>query len=412
MAVLNARSIRYGCQIQSHMGRVKRVLRTLNPGDRASTSCVRRRARGRGGSQPDDAGAHDDVLRLLDNRSSSDALAGSRSISLAMNRAFGSRRRSPLALKEIVQAGLCISAGCARASPDHAGDDDRDDRGPSAPSRPPAARSRDGAADQHVCPGVRVDSADPRLVPAGATEIDRLWGPAARLVIAHATDPELRHLGASELIKSRQLLIALARARSATCGCFAIAGTAIRARPTSKTDRRRGARADLRREWDDEDTWRLQARCKICPDALGEGADLVAADCWEGGCAGGRGRGLQRDPGAHAARRGAVRRSRAGRGVLTVTREIGFRDMIASSPIRWSKEAAVWPRLIGMRAAGRPVLRIAGLQLRSLALSRRSPGRASRARRTRPTGASRAGRLSERAAGAGARLGAGRSLPG
>ena len=39
-----------------------------------------------------------------------------------------------------------------------------------------------------VCPGVRVDGADLGRVPAGAA-VDRIWGPAARLAITHATDP-------------------------------------------------------------------------------------------------------------------------------------------------------------------------------------------------------------------------------
>ena len=35
--------------------------------------------------------------------------------------------------------------------------------------------------------------------------------------------------------------------------------------------------------WEDEATWRIQPRCKICPDAIGESADLAASDVWPGG---------------------------------------------------------------------------------------------------------------------------------
>ncbi len=35
--------------------------------------------------------------------------------------------------------------------------------------------------------------------------------------------------------------------------------------------------------WADEATWQLQFRCKICPDAIGESADLAASDVWPGG---------------------------------------------------------------------------------------------------------------------------------
>lgn len=35
--------------------------------------------------------------------------------------------------------------------------------------------------------------------------------------------------------------------------------------------------------WSDEKRWQLQFRCKICPDALGDLADLSVADVWPGG---------------------------------------------------------------------------------------------------------------------------------
>lgn len=35
--------------------------------------------------------------------------------------------------------------------------------------------------------------------------------------------------------------------------------------------------------WEDEGTWDLQWRCKVCADGMGEVADLVSLDCWPGG---------------------------------------------------------------------------------------------------------------------------------
>ncbi len=61
--------------------------------------------------------------------------------------------------------------------------------------------------------------------------------------------------------------------------------------------------------WGDEVGWRIQPRCKICPDAIGEAADLVSADCWPGG----GGRGFQRRPLPHASRPASVREGRRGR---------------------------------------------------------------------------------------------------
>lgn len=35
--------------------------------------------------------------------------------------------------------------------------------------------------------------------------------------------------------------------------------------------------------WEDEASWQIETRCKLCPDALGEAADVAAADAWPGG---------------------------------------------------------------------------------------------------------------------------------
>jgi coenzyme F420 hydrogenase subunit beta len=35
--------------------------------------------------------------------------------------------------------------------------------------------------------------------------------------------------------------------------------------------------------WGDESNWRVHFRCKICPDAIGESADIAALDTWRGG---------------------------------------------------------------------------------------------------------------------------------
>ena len=40
---------------------------------------------------------------------------------------------------------------------------------------------------------------------------------------------------------------------------------------------------DYNEMWDDESRWQLQFRCKICPDSIGERADVTVADVWPGG---------------------------------------------------------------------------------------------------------------------------------
>ena len=118
--------------------------------------------------------------------------------------------------------------------------------------------------------------------------------------------------------------------------------------------------------WGDEVGWRIQPRCKICPDAIGEAADLVSADCWPGGAPEGE------DEGFNA----VLARTRAGThlfekavaaGALTVVRTIGFRDLDLFQPHQVRKKHAVWARLEGMRAAGLPVPRVEGLRIAELA---------------------------------------------
>ena len=391
----------------------------------------------------------------------------------------GRSRRKPLAVEEIVEAGLCIGCGLCQslAGADRVALIETTE----GRERPVVRRELDRATLElinDVCPGVRVDAADRRRVPAG-TPVDRVWGPAARLVIGYAADPELRHVAASGGVLSaltghlldsgavefvvhvaprqgepmrsgrhvsvgRAQLLRAAGSRYGPAAPlidfsevldrgrpFAFVGkpcdvTAIRAlaRRDPRVDaqlryvlamvcggaseliksravlsrfgvdedqlrvfRYRGhgnpgpthletADGDVHElsydeMWEDERTWRLQSRCKICPDALGEGADLVAADCWDGGGPTGEDAGFNAilvrttaglelfDAGLHA-------------GVLTVAREIGFRDMDRFQPHQVRKKQAVLARLVGMRAAGSPILHAPGLRLPALAL-RQSP---------------------------------------
>jgi coenzyme F420 hydrogenase subunit beta len=118
--------------------------------------------------------------------------------------------------------------------------------------------------------------------------------------------------------------------------------------------------------WGDEAGWRIQPRCKICPDAIGEAADLVSADCWPGGAPEGE------DEGFNA----VLARTRAGarlferavaEGAITVVRAIGFRDMDLFQPHQVRKKRAVWARLEGMQAAGMAIPRVERLRIAELA---------------------------------------------
>jgi coenzyme F420 hydrogenase subunit beta len=115
--------------------------------------------------------------------------------------------------------------------------------------------------------------------------------------------------------------------------------------------------------WGDEATWRIQPRCKICPDAIGESADLAASDVWPGGGPTGE------DAGFNGiivrTRRGlALYRAAVAAGAVVVEpRNLTFRDLDDFQPHQVRKKRAAWARLAGMRAAGLAVPETHNLRL-------------------------------------------------
>jgi coenzyme F420 hydrogenase subunit beta len=118
--------------------------------------------------------------------------------------------------------------------------------------------------------------------------------------------------------------------------------------------------------WEDEAGWRIQSRCKVCPDAIGEVADIVAGDLWPNGVP------PDNDEGYNA----VFIRTEAGAelfeaavaaGALEVGDEIPVRRMDNSQPHQVEKKRAVASRLAGIRAAGGPVPRVRDLRVGRLA---------------------------------------------
>ena len=121
---------------------------------------------------------------------------------------------------------------------------------------------------------------------------------------------------------------------------------------------------------EDETTWTLPFRCKICPDGIGEAADIAAADTWIGG-------GPNRvdsvdDPGTNA----LIARTRAGEellaaaaadGALTIEYDIVPDILSAYQPHQVNKKYAVWARHQGLADAGRIVPRTERLRIEELA---------------------------------------------
>lgn len=120
---------------------------------------------------------------------------------------------------------------------------------------------------------------------------------------------------------------------------------------------------------EDESAWHLPFRCKICPDGIGEAADIAASDTWPGGSPN------REDSLTDAGTNGVVARTAAGlelleaaasAGFVTIERDITCDDMSLYQPHQMRKKYAVRDRHLGLGDEGRIVpvterLRIAEL---------------------------------------------------
>jgi coenzyme F420 hydrogenase subunit beta len=104
--------------------------------------------------------------------------------------------------------------------------------------------------------------------------------------------------------------------------------------------------------WEDEATWRIQPRCKICPDAIGESADLTASDVWPGGGPTGESDGFNGIIVRTMRGLELYRAALAAGAIVIEQREVDFRDFDDFQPHQVRKKRAVWARLAGMKAAG------------------------------------------------------------
>ncbi|NND81824.1 MAG: hypothetical protein HKN50_05275, partial [Gammaproteobacteria bacterium] len=120
---------------------------------------------------------------------------------------------------------------------------------------------------------------------------------------------------------------------------------------------------------DDDSAWGLPPRCKICPDGIGDAADIAAADTWEGGAP--TPENSKTDPGSNAAivrsRRAADLMQRAiDAGHLRRDADLTADDLSRFQPHQVVKKQAAWARLSGMAGAGNLVPVTHGLRLRQL----------------------------------------------
>ena len=120
---------------------------------------------------------------------------------------------------------------------------------------------------------------------------------------------------------------------------------------------------------DDESMWGLPFRCKICPDGIGEAADLAVADSWIGGSP--NRVDSETDPGTNA----VVARTRAGEelleaaaadGALTLDYDLRPDEFSVYQPHQMNKKYVVWARYQGLADAGRIVPQTARLRIEEL----------------------------------------------
>jgi coenzyme F420 hydrogenase subunit beta len=103
--------------------------------------------------------------------------------------------------------------------------------------------------------------------------------------------------------------------------------------------------------WEDESRWQLQFRCKICPDALGDLADISIADVWPGG------RPIIDEIGFN----GFIARTRRGRDVLdaaieagavVMTEGLGYDGLALAQGSAMAKKQGLTSRYAAMRDRG------------------------------------------------------------
>lgn len=163
---------------------------------------------------------------------------------------------------------------------------------------------------------------------------------------------------------------------------------------TAVADDGRTVRTSYDNSWGDHLGKALQWRCKICPDGVGESADISAADYWQTDARGypsfaeeaGRSALIARTPRGHD----IVTRAFAA-GVL-VGEPLEVDRLAAVQPLQVSRRMSLQARLLGTRLAGRPVPRYRGFGLTRLVADRwREGARVARAsyRRVRAESADR-----------------------
>lgn len=121
---------------------------------------------------------------------------------------------------------------------------------------------------------------------------------------------------------------------------------------------------------EDAAQWSLPFRCKVCPDGIGEAADIVASDTWPGGSPNRADSETDKGTNAIIARteRGAKLIADAiADGALAIEYDIPPDMLSLYQPHQVAKKYAVWGRYQGLKQQGRIVPQTARLRIEELA---------------------------------------------
>jgi coenzyme F420 hydrogenase subunit beta len=157
--------------------------------------------------------------------------------------------------------------------------------------------------------------------------------------------------GASDLTKSEDVVSELG-IRPEQLSLFRYRGNGCPGPTRLETKDGRSFELTYQEMWQDESQWKIQPRCKICPDAIGESADLAASDVWPGGGPSGEDEGFNGIIVRTVRGLELYRAALAAGAIVAEPRDVTFRDFDEFQPHQVRKKRAAWARLVGMEAAG------------------------------------------------------------
>ena len=118
--------------------------------------------------------------------------------------------------------------------------------------------------------------------------------------------------------------------------------------------------------WSDQTKWFSQARCRICPDGIGELADIVSGDFWPGCDPEGEDEGFNSII-VRTEKGMSLYENAVSSGFLTIDKSLTVDDMSQTQPHQVVKKQEAWARLIGLKKAGHIIPKVEGLRLREIA---------------------------------------------